>query len=66
MCSVGQLRDFLIKQNNGGCLVNKKDICRLTGMGRNWVEELTANLTHVGGKTTYFLGDVAEAMKDRR
>ncbi len=66
MCSTKQLTDFLIKQNNGGCLVNKTDIARLTGMGSTWVKDLVAGLPHVGGKTTYFLGDVAEAMKDRR
>lgn len=62
MCTARELRNFLVKQNDGKCLANKKDISRLTGMGVSWVQDLTRNLPHVGGGHTYFLGDVAEAM----
>ena len=65
MCSTKQLTDFLIKQNDGKCLVNKADIVRLTGMGRTWVSELTKDLPHVGGNRMYFIGDVAEELKKR-
>ncbi|MBQ3199782.1 MAG: hypothetical protein IJB67_05405 [Firmicutes bacterium] len=63
MCTNKELKDFLVKQNDGKCLATKADIMRLTGLGRNKVVELTRELPPVGGPSTYFLGDVAEALR---
>lgn len=49
------------KSCNGAIFLNKKDIIRLTGQSRAHVDRLTAGLPHAGGKTTFFIDDVAEA-----
>ena len=45
-----------------GRLLRKVDIIQYTGSSRDTVDRLTAHLQPVGGKTTYFYLDVAEAL----
>lgn len=61
MCTARELREDFRRQNNGACLLNIKKIILLTGKSRSQVERLLAGVQPVGGKTTYFVGDVAEA-----
>ena len=62
MCNKRDLTSLLIKQNNGSVLVNQTDLMKLTGLGRTKGKSLVSGLPHVGGKSTYFIEDVAERM----
>ena len=55
------LEAALLAANDGAILMNKAQIAKATGKGRNWVDQLTAGLIKVCGNS-YFYKDVAEAM----
>ena len=62
MTSIKGIAQALIAANGGAVLANKAKISKLTGLPPRRVYDLTLDLIPVGGKTTYYLGDVAEAL----
>lgn len=65
MCTAKELREELVRLNQGSCLVNIVGLMRLTGYGRTKAREIVEGLPRVGGPQTFFLGDVAEALIKR-
>ena len=63
MCSTKELADRLIKENDGKLLANKQTIIALTGIGRTKLDRILSQIVPVGGRTTYFLPDVAEELR---
>lgn len=63
MCSTKELADRLIKENDGKLLANKQTIMALTGIGRPKLDRILSQIVPVGGRTTYFLPDVAEELR---
>lgn len=57
-------RDMLAWNNaqGRGVFFKKVDIIRYTGLSRDTVNNIVSRLTPVGGKTTYYYEDIAEAL----
>lgn len=62
MCATRELQEDLRRQNDGACLLRKAKIMALTGISRSQVDRVLAGVNPVGSKTTYFVGDVADAL----
>lgn len=63
MCSTKELADRLVKENDGKLLANKQTIIALTGVSRTKLDRILSQIVPVGGRTTYFLPDVAEELR---
>lgn len=64
--NIKQMTEQAIKLNNNRLLINKKGIIRIFGISINKVNEATADIPRVGGKSTYYIGDVVEAVQKIR